>query len=567
MSETAERAPASGPPADPALAPGQPGARASSVGRIGIRLIQQRELTVFIVAVGLVIYFSSVSSSFFTRDDLVNISQIIAPLAIIACGEVFLLICGELDLSVGFVYGFAPFLMHYLIDFYSVPAIPAMILCLVFGLVFGYINGFITIALGVPSFITTLGTGLILLGVTLVTLLAASLFTFAAVLALRALAVLCIGARRASALGPMLQFLFVLAMMMLVFMSPAVVRSQYVTVRSTDALPSAWFVGMFERLRGSPRADWPQFALLARRAMAAVPIALIAAIGFSAFTFRQQMRAALSPVVHTATISTAGLFRAIARRLAGRSQFARETADFVVLTLSRCRPQQQPIAVALAMGSAIALTELMQRIHVFADALEPRAVTFCVPLVLGYCIVLGLRRALKMPAELPAAWTFRFNAPEARTAVSAGVRASVYGVAVVPLAVLTALFFSLAIGWRLGAWHTLVVTCMTAFLTELMLLGVDDMPFTRAEQPPETGAPVWWVFYLLGLMFFVYLPGRLESNLIAHGRSPLLIAGVAAAAAVAVAVLRTAALRRRRIETDVEYELVPLGGIQPLGLN
>ena len=169
MSETAERAPASGSPADPAVAPGQPGARASSVGRIGIRLVQQREATVFVVAVALVIYFSSVSSSFFTRDDLVNLSQIIAPLAIIACGEVFLLICGELDLSVGFVYGFAPFLMHYLIDFYSVPAIPAMILCLVFGLAFGYINAFITIALGVPSFIATLGTGLVLLGFTLTT--------------------------------------------------------------------------------------------------------------------------------------------------------------------------------------------------------------------------------------------------------------------------------------------------------------------------------------------------------------------------------------------------------------
>jgi len=169
VSETAERAPVSGPPAGPAAEPGRPGIRASRLGRMGIRLIQQREATVFIVAVALVIYFSSVSSAFFTRDDLVNLSQIIAPLAIIACGEVFLLICGEMDLSVGFVYGFAPFLMHYLIDFYSVPAIPAMILCLVFGLVFGYINGFITIALGVPSFITTLGTGLILLGVMLVT--------------------------------------------------------------------------------------------------------------------------------------------------------------------------------------------------------------------------------------------------------------------------------------------------------------------------------------------------------------------------------------------------------------
>jgi hypothetical protein len=169
VSETAERAPVSGPPAGPAAEPGRPGIRASRLGRIGIRLVQQREATVFVVAVALVIYFSSVSSSFFTKDDLVNLSQIIAPLAIIACGEVFLLICGELDLSVGFVYGFAPFLMHYLIDFYGVPAIPAMILCLVFGLAFGYINAFITIALGVPSFIATLGTGLVLLGFTLVT--------------------------------------------------------------------------------------------------------------------------------------------------------------------------------------------------------------------------------------------------------------------------------------------------------------------------------------------------------------------------------------------------------------
>jgi simple sugar transport system permease protein len=139
------------------------------LGRVGIRFVQQREATVLIVAIGLVIYFSSVSSSFFTKDDIVNLSQIIAPLAILACGEVLLLICGEMDLSVGFIYGFSPFLMHYLIDFYGVPAIPAMIICLLFGLLAGYINAFITIALGVSSFITTLGTGLILFGLTLTT--------------------------------------------------------------------------------------------------------------------------------------------------------------------------------------------------------------------------------------------------------------------------------------------------------------------------------------------------------------------------------------------------------------
>ena len=81
----------------------------------------------------------------------------------------FLLICGEIDLSAGFVYMFAPFLMHYLIDFYGVPVIPAIIISLLFGVVVGWFNGFLTVTMGLPSFITTLGTGFILLGLTLTT--------------------------------------------------------------------------------------------------------------------------------------------------------------------------------------------------------------------------------------------------------------------------------------------------------------------------------------------------------------------------------------------------------------
>jgi simple sugar transport system permease protein len=83
---------------------------------------------------------------------------------IIAVGEVLLLICGEIDLSVGFIYTFAPFLMHYLIDFYGVPAIPAIIISLIMGIAVGWLNGFLTVSIGLPSFITTLGTGFVLLG-------------------------------------------------------------------------------------------------------------------------------------------------------------------------------------------------------------------------------------------------------------------------------------------------------------------------------------------------------------------------------------------------------------------
>ncbi len=65
--------------------------------RLGRAFAQQREATVFVVALLLLIYFgfiSSASSNFFTRSDFVNITQIMAQIAIIACGEVLLLICG-----------------------------------------------------------------------------------------------------------------------------------------------------------------------------------------------------------------------------------------------------------------------------------------------------------------------------------------------------------------------------------------------------------------------------------------------------------------------------------------
>jgi simple sugar transport system permease protein len=150
-----------------------PGGQAGAGGGLGATLMRglrafgrQREATVFVVAVALFLYFAITKGSDFTSKPnlVVLFSDTAAPIIIIALGEVYLLICGEIDLSVGFVIGFAPFLMHYLIDFYGFPGLLAMLFALLFGLVVGWVNGFFTVTVGVPSFITTLGTGFILLG-------------------------------------------------------------------------------------------------------------------------------------------------------------------------------------------------------------------------------------------------------------------------------------------------------------------------------------------------------------------------------------------------------------------
>jgi simple sugar transport system permease protein len=133
---------------------------------VGLVFLRQRESTVFVVAVGLFIYFAVSSTSFVTSANLpILFTQDSAPYIIIALGEVLLLICGEIDLSVGFTFTLAPYLMYYLNTYDHVPGLIAILIALIMGLAVGWINAFLTITIGLPSFITTLGTGFVLLGI------------------------------------------------------------------------------------------------------------------------------------------------------------------------------------------------------------------------------------------------------------------------------------------------------------------------------------------------------------------------------------------------------------------
>jgi len=133
-------------------------------------MLQRREASVLIVALGLMVYFYSQRSDVFLKEsNLLNIAQFTTPTAIVATGIVLLLISGEIDLSVGMTFALAPFLMHYFDDFYGVPAIPAILLALVVAAGIGWFNGFVSIVLRVPSFVATLGTFYALQGFVLTT--------------------------------------------------------------------------------------------------------------------------------------------------------------------------------------------------------------------------------------------------------------------------------------------------------------------------------------------------------------------------------------------------------------
>ena len=153
----------------PTVAETVPARPALLVRRALDAFLRRREASVLVVAIGLVVYFQVSTPIFLSPDNLRNIAQATAPTAIVAVGIVFLLVSGEIDISVGMVAALAPYLMHYAIDFYGVPAILAIVAALAIAASIGLVNGLITTRLKVPSFVTTLGMFYLLYGVLLTT--------------------------------------------------------------------------------------------------------------------------------------------------------------------------------------------------------------------------------------------------------------------------------------------------------------------------------------------------------------------------------------------------------------
>ncbi|TKC87971.1 ABC transporter permease [Trinickia terrae] len=130
-------------------------------------LTRSSEARILLVAVILSAYFEAVNHDFLlTNASLQNLSQFIAPAAIIACGEIMLMIGGEIDLSAGMVFAFAPFVMHFANDA-GLPASASLLLGVLAAAAVGFVNGALTVYLRIPSFVTTLGTLFFVNGFTL----------------------------------------------------------------------------------------------------------------------------------------------------------------------------------------------------------------------------------------------------------------------------------------------------------------------------------------------------------------------------------------------------------------
>jgi simple sugar transport system permease protein len=137
-------------------------------GRLLSVLVRVREVSVLIVALGLVFYFQAANPAFLSEPNILSLARFAVPYVVIASALCLLLICGELDLSVGQSFAFAPIVMYLAYDkLFLVLPLAVLVGVLAVALV-GLVNGVITVYLGVSSLITTLGMFFLLAGLNVI---------------------------------------------------------------------------------------------------------------------------------------------------------------------------------------------------------------------------------------------------------------------------------------------------------------------------------------------------------------------------------------------------------------
>lgn len=138
--------------------------------RIVRRLADSRELTLFVLVIALVVAMSiAYPNNFPTAPNLRAVLLNLAPVGILVCGMMLLMIAGSFDLSVGSTLALSGVWAGVVAGWWDWPAEVALLIGIGIGAIAGLVNGLIVTRIGINALIATLATLTIYRSLTYVT--------------------------------------------------------------------------------------------------------------------------------------------------------------------------------------------------------------------------------------------------------------------------------------------------------------------------------------------------------------------------------------------------------------
>ena len=118
----------------------------------------------FIIVLIVYVFFHFYTPYFSTSFNLLTLAREGAELGIICIAVTLVLILGRLDISVGSIMAVSAMIMILGFKSFEIHWIILIFVCIFFGFIVGLVNGFLSAVVGIPSFIATLGTLIMLRG-------------------------------------------------------------------------------------------------------------------------------------------------------------------------------------------------------------------------------------------------------------------------------------------------------------------------------------------------------------------------------------------------------------------
>jgi len=281
------------------------------------------------------------------------------------------------------------------------------------------------------------------------------------------------------------------------------------TARKVAALPPVSFVGLARTvwLKG----DDSFAAAISKAALSAVALCVLVAFIAYALSFRR----AFLRIPEMADAGPLPRFRhsrsplAPIHRIILRSAPQRACYHFVARTLLRSDGHLQILLGFAALGLVLSAETLSSATNFrsLVSGPAPSAEFLSVPFVLAYCVIVGIRFAFEIPADLRANWIFRYWLDPDQQDTRAIARRILLLFSLPWIAPVTFLSVSPFWGWTAALLHSAILIACTILLVETIFIRFRKIPFTCPYPPFQSHSGLIFVAYLFGFFIFTdYLP-------------------------------------------------------------
>lgn len=378
------------------------------------------------------------------------------------------------------------------------------------------------------------------------TMLAAGAFIFCCVLGVQGLAAQLLPRRWFLRASSFLQLGAFCLFVSVYFLQPIVTGPAALMAAQGDGplswSPSFWFLGLFQKLIGSPA-----LAPLATRAW----VGLAIAISSTAVAYLLSYLRTLRKIVEEPDIVPGSGSAHWLPRFGNGLQTA--VVQFSLRSLLRSRQHRVILAFYVGIGFAVSILFLrtpMAQQQQTGDPVNVPALASTI-VMLGFWIA-GTRVVFSMPLDLRANWVFRVTPVQGALDSLAARRRTLLVLGVAPPWIISAAVLFAVWPWRAAAGHFAVLGLLGLTLVEISLFGKQKIPFTCSYLPGKSNFHL--MFWLCISLVVALIDGgaQLELRALQDSRSYAVLLAILGMAALLARWLT--AWQVRSEDTDLRFE-------------